>query len=382
MKIRAICKFYVSQVKPHFEMYITPLNIDPEKPALPISHPFIYSVYLAKLLGSFITLGEANDTWALNEGVLSEQAFLELTYANHMEWEAMVFKAMENTRRGLVCCVFETTDSIQHMFMRYLDKGHPALRPGQNAMSSKVIEDLYTRMDDLVGRVRAKLDSRSVLIVMSDHGFKSFRRGVNINSWLWKNGYLALKDGKNESGEWFKDVDWEKTKAYALGLGGLYLNLKGREAKGTVAPGKEAEALKDELVRKLGGLNDVGKNATAVNQAYDTDKIYAGPYKGNAPDLIIGYAEGYRASWDSVTGKVNDVIFDDNIKAWSGDHCIDPKVVPGVLFSSLRLKEANPSIMDIAPTVLELFGLKPPAHMDGKTLIDAADPFQTTGKRT
>jgi predicted AlkP superfamily phosphohydrolase/phosphomutase len=382
MKIRAICKFYVSQVKPHFEMYITPLNIDPEKPALPISHPFIYSVYLAKLLGSFITLGEANDTWALNEGVLSEQAFLDLTYANHMEWEAMVFKAMENTRRGLVCCVFETTDSIQHMFMRYLDKGHPALRPGQNAMSPKVIEDLYTRMDDLVGRVRAKLDSRSVLIVMSDHGFKSFRRGVNINSWLWKNGYLALKDGKNESGEWFKDVDWKKTKAYALGLGGLYLNLKGREAKGTVAPGQEAEALKDELVRKLGGLNDVGKNVTAVNEAYDTDKIYAGPYKGNAPDLIIGYAEGYRASWDSVTGKVNDVIFDDNIKAWSGDHCIDPKVVPGVLFTSLKVREKSPSIMDIAPTVLELFGLKPPAHMDGKTLIDAADPFQTTGKRT
>jgi predicted AlkP superfamily phosphohydrolase/phosphomutase len=268
------------------------------------------------------------------------------------------------------------------MFMRYLDKGHPALRPGQNAMSPKVIEDLYTRMDDLVGRVRAKLDSRSVLIVMSDHGFKSFRRGVNINSWLWKNGYLALKDGKSESGEWFKDVDWDKTKAYALGLGGLYLNLKGREAKGTVAPGQEAGALKDELVRKLSGLNDGVKNATAVNEAYDTERIYAGPYKGNAPDLIIGYAEGYRASWDSVTGKVNDIIFDDNIKAWSGDHCIDPKVVPGVLFSNLKLRETSPSIMDIAPTVLELFGLKPPAHMDGKTLIDAADPFQTAGKRT
>ena len=233
-------------------MYVTPLNIDPEKPALPdLASRSIYSVYLAKLLGSFITLGEANDTWALNEGVLSEQAFLDLTYSNHMEWEAMVFNAMENTKKGLVCCVFETTDSIQHMFLRYLDKGHPAVRAGQNKLGPQVIEDLYVRMDDLVGRVRAKLDAKSVLVVMSDHGFKSFRRGVNVNSWLWKNGYLALKDGKTASGEWFKDVDWDRTKAYGLGLGGIYLNLKGREAKGIVAPGAEAEALKDELVGKL-----------------------------------------------------------------------------------------------------------------------------------
>jgi predicted AlkP superfamily phosphohydrolase/phosphomutase len=380
VKVRAICRFHVSSIKPHFEMYVTPLNIDPEKPALPISYPFYYSVYLAKLLGSFITLGEANDTWALNEGVLSEQAFLDLTYSNHMEWEAMVFNAMKNTKKGLVCCVFETTDSIQHMFLRYLDKGHPAVRAGQNKMGPQVIEDLYVRMDDLVGRVRAKLDSRSALIVMSDHGFKSFRRGININSWLWKNGYLALKDGKTTSGEWFKDVDWDRTKAYGLGLGGVYLNLKGREAKGTVAPGAEADALRADLLGRLSGLKDDANGAVAINQIYDTAAIYAGPYKGNAPDLIVGYAEGYRVSWDSVTGKVDATVFEDNIKAWGGDHCIDPKVVPGVLFTSIPLKEKDPSIMDVAPTVLELFGVKPPAHMDGHTLIGPGDPFGTAGK--
>jgi predicted AlkP superfamily phosphohydrolase/phosphomutase len=380
MKIQSICRFYIGRTSPHFEMYITPLNIDPEKPALPISHPFIYSVYLAKLLGSFITLGEANDTWALNEGVLSEQAFLDLTYANHLEWEAMVFNAMAKTKKGLVCCVLETTDSIQHMFLRYLDKGHPAVRPGQDKMSPKVIEDLYVRMDGLVGRVREKLDSKSVLFVMSDHGFKSFRRGVNINSWLWRNGYLKLKENRTESDEWFKDVDWAGTRAYALGLGGLYLNLKGREAKGTVNPGAEALALKNELIGRLSGLKDSEKNSTAVNEAYDTGVIYAGPYKENAPDLIIGYSEGYRASWDSVTGKVNATIFEDNIKAWGGDHCIDPKVVPGVLFSSLPLSEKQPSIMDLAPTVLELYGLRAPASMDGHSLIDSADPFRPKGE--
>jgi predicted AlkP superfamily phosphohydrolase/phosphomutase len=376
MKIRAICKFYIIQLDPHFEMYITPLNIDPEKPALPISHPFIYSVYLSKLLGSFITLGEANDTWALNEGVLSEPAFLELTYSNHKEWEAMLWNAVNKTKKGAAVCVFETTDSIQHMFLRYLDKEHPALRTGQAKMSPQVIEDLYVRMDEMVGKFREKLDSRSVLIVMSDHGFKSFRRGVNLNSWLYLNGYLALKEARTESGEWFKDVDWDRTKAYALGLGGLYVNQKGRESKGIVGPGEETGKLKAELIRRLNGLKDEEKARVGINQIYDRDAIYSGPYKENAPDLIIGYSEGYRASWDSVTGKVNAVVFEDNTKAWGGDHCIDPKVVPGVLFSNLKINSKSPAIWDLAPTVLELFGIQPPAAMDGRSLVDASQVFE------
>ena len=374
MKVKAIARFLVSQLEPHFEMYLTPLNIDPEKPALPISHPFIYSVYLGKLLGSFITLGEANDTWALNEGALKEAAFLELTYSNHQEWEAMFFNALSKTKKGAVVCVFETTDSIQHMFWRYLDRAHPALQAGPSELSPQVIEDLYRRMDDLIGRVRAKLDSRSALIVMSDHGFKSFRRGVNLNSWLYLNGYLKLKEGKTTSDEWFRDVDWEKTKAYALGLGGLYLNQKGREAKGIISAGEEANALKAELRRKLSGLRDEAAGEIAITEAYDRDRVYSGPYAGNAPDLIIGYNQGFRASWDSVTGKVNSTVFEDNTKAWSGDHCIDPRHVPGVFFFSHKIEAKAPSIMDVAPTVLTLFGLPVPGHMDGRPLVSPGRP--------
>lgn len=370
IKIRAIAKFYVSSIEPHFEMYITPLNIDPEKPALPIAHPFIYSVYLSKLLGSFITLGEANDTWALNEGVLTEDAFLELTYSNQAEWEAMLSNAIDKTRKGVVVCVFETTDSIQHMFWRYLDSHHPALKATSPAKDAGVIEELYQRMDDLVARVSQKVGPRSLLLVMSDHGFASFCRGVNLNSWLYRNGYLSLKNGKEESEEWFKDVDWEKTRAYALGLGGLYINQKGREARGVVSPGRETEALKAELVSQLRHLRDEEKGEVAITEVYDSERIYAGPYKENAPDLIIGYNQGYRASWDGVTGKVSSRVFEDNLKAWSGDHCIDPAHVPGVLFSSQKLMAKSPSIMDIAPTVLSLFGLPIPAHMDGQPLFE------------
>ncbi|MBN1939192.1 MAG: alkaline phosphatase family protein, partial [Candidatus Aminicenantes bacterium] len=209
---------------------------------------------------------------------------------------------------------------------------------------------------------------REALFIMSDHGFKPFRRGVNLNAWLRDNGYLALEDGAAESGEWFKGVDWSRTKAYALGLGGVYLNLKGREAKGIVPP-SEAAALRREIQAKLLGLKDTETGETAINLAYDKDDIYSGPYKGNAPDLIIGYNIGFRASWEAVTGKAGKRVFEDNAKCWSGDHCVDPAVVPGVLFSNLKLARPNPSIMDIAPTVLELFGQKPPAHMDGRSLL-------------
>jgi len=369
MKIRAICRFYVSEISPKFKMYMTPLNIDPEKPSLPISHPFIYSVYLAKLLGPYNTLGEADDTWALNEGVIDEDTFLKLCYDNHKESEDMLFNAMKKTRRGVIACWFQVTDSIQHMFFRYLDKKHPALKHARSEKSEKVIEDLYTKMDDLVGRVIEKLNKNSCLIVMSDHGFKQFKRGVNINSWLYKNRFLSLKKGKNTSGEWFKDVDWEHTKAYGLGLGGIYINVKGREEKGIVDPGREYTALKSELKTKLESLRDEKENQNAIRTIYDRDKIPSGPYKDNCPDLIVGYHNGYRVSWDSVTGKVDSHTFQDNIKAWSGDHCIDPETVPGVLFCNRKIGQKKASIVDIAPTVLKLFGIKPPAHMDGTSLL-------------
>jgi predicted AlkP superfamily phosphohydrolase/phosphomutase len=369
IKIRAIAKFLVTSLSPHFEMYVTPLNLDPEKPALPISHPFYYSVYLSKLLGSFITLGEANDTWALNEGALDEKKFLELTYSNHVEWEGMFFNALRKMKQGHITIVFETTDSISHMFWRYLDPGHPALKKGPAALGPEVIEDLFIRMDALVGRVLAEMGPKTALFIMSDHGFKPFRRGVNLNTWLQQNGYLSLVDG-TESGEWFKGVDWSRTRAYALGLGGVYLNQKGREAKGIV-PASEAKALRNEIQGKLQGLRDAETGGVAINRAYDKDEIYSGPYKDNGPDLIIGYNVGFRASWDAVTGKVTGRVFEDNPKCWSGDHCIDPAVVPGVLFSNLKLAKPSPSIMDIAPTVLELFGLERPGHMDGRSLLPA-----------
>jgi predicted AlkP superfamily phosphohydrolase/phosphomutase len=221
-------------------------------------------------------------------------------------------------------------------------------------------------MDALVGKVMQQLDKNCLLLVVSDHGFKSFARCVNLNAWLHQNGYLALKQGKTESGDWFEDVDWPRTRAYTMGLNGLYLNLKGREREGIVAQGTESESLKDELRMKLNGLVDPESGAAGITGVFDCDGIYAGPYVDNAPDLIIGYGAGYRASWDSVMGKVTSEIFEDNLKAWSGDHCVDPRLVPGVLFSNQKISVEKPAIVDVAPTLLKLFGLDLPAYLDGK----------------
>jgi predicted AlkP superfamily phosphohydrolase/phosphomutase len=367
-----ICRFYLKELSPEVEVYVTPVNIDPGKPDLPISHPVTYSIYLAKLFGPYATLGLAEDTWALNEHVLDDDAFLAQCYGNHNDRERMLFDALEKTQQGLCACVFDTTDRVQHMFWRYLDEDHPAARDVPHSEHPPVIQDLYVRMDALIGRVMEQIDEKTLLMVVSDHGFRSFSRCVNLNAWLHQNGYLALKSGKTESGDWFEDVDWSRTRAYTMGLNGLYLNLKGREREGVIEPGADADALKKELRRKLDGLVDPASGRIGITGVFDCDAVYAGPYVDNAPDLLVGYGDGFRASWDSVMGKVTKTIFEDNLKAWSGDHCIDPRLVPGVLFCNRKISEEKPAIVDVAPTVLKLFGLALPGHLDGKPWSVAA----------
>lgn len=366
---RGIVRFLLTETEPEISVYVTPIEIDPENPALPISHPSYYAVYLAKLLGSYATLGMAEDTWALNEGAIDEDAFLEQAKLIQKEREAMFFSALERSRRGVVACVFDTPDRVQHMFYRYID---PARSDLCELPHAGTIEKMYRDMDRIVGRTLSYADNNTALFVLSDHGFASFRRGVNLNTWLHRNGYLVLLPGMTESGDYFDGIDWAKTRAYTFGLSGLYLNLCGREAKGLVAP-HEAAALKAELIGKLTGLADPETSEIAIRNVYDSKAIYNGPYLDAAPDLIAGYAPGYRASWAAAVGKVTASVFEENAKCWSGDHCIDPSAVPGVLFVNRKFASGtsgidNPGIEDMAPTVLQLFGIDAPRWMEGKAL--------------
>jgi predicted AlkP superfamily phosphohydrolase/phosphomutase len=370
IKISANCRMMVTELGEHFSLYITPLNIDPENPAMPISHPSYYATYLAKRIGPYCTLGLAEDTWALNEGVIDDATFLKQAYDIDAEREKMLFVALDRLRRGTLTCVFDGTDRIQHMFWRYIDKDHPAARGADGGEHKDAIEKIYRHSDELIGKVLARLHKDDLLMVVSDHGFASFRRGFNLNAWLHAKGYLTLKAGGDGSVEWLRDVDWLRTRAYALGLTGMFLNLQGREAQGVVKAGEAAAKLKAEIMAGLAGLRDEETGQVAINEAFDTAVLYSGPYLQNAPDLLIGFNAGYRTSWDGATGVVSGPVFEDNVKAWSGDHCIDPRLVPGVLFASRKIDRDDPSLVDIAPTVLRLFGLDPPAHMDGKPLYE------------
>jgi hypothetical protein len=374
LKLRGMCQFRLLARAP-FRLYASAIHLDPAAPAMPVSHPFIFSRFLAKLVGRYATLGLAEDTWALSEGVLDEAAFLEQLRAYEAERVALFLEVLARSPRGVLAFVFDGTDRVQHMFMRRLPP--PGEAPADAAGAA--IEDTYRRMDALLGRVMETLDvddPRNVLMVVSDHGFKPFTRQVNLNAWLRREGYLVVTDGAagaaGAAGDWLAGVDLARTRAYGLGLAGIFLNVRGREAKGCVSPGAAARALADELAARLTGLVDDETGGVAIRTAYAAHRHYRGPYAADGPDVIVGYAEGWRAAWRGARGDSAGPVFAPNDKAWSGDHCIDPPLVPGVLFASQPLGDpdgATPSIMDLAPTLLDYFGVAAPAHMDGRSLL-------------
>jgi len=364
-KVRGLCKLRLESLTPHFRLYVSPVHLDPERPAMPISHPLYFSMYLAKLHNSFGTLGLAEDTWGLNSGVVGEDAFLEQAWAIHRERESMLFDCLRRMQRGLTVCVFDGPDRIQHMFWRHGVPDHPANQGRDVDKHRHVIDDMYERMDELVGRVEKELKSGDYLFVLSDHGFCDFSRGVNLNVWLRDNGYLTLQDS-TESGEYFAGVDWSRTKAYSFGLTGIYINQAGREAKGIVSAG-EGPSLRQELVDKLTNLQDPDRKCRAVHKVHNCHNEYTGPYVPNGPDVIVGYEKGYRASWENAVGQCAGPLFRDNDRPWSGDHCVDPALVPGLLLINRKLPgNVSPSILDFAPTILKLFGVPLAKYFDGQ----------------
>ena len=368
-KVHGICQFQLLRTAPHFDLYATPIQIDPEHPAFPIAFPTVYSMYLSKRQGPFATLGFAEDTWALNEEILEDPGFLHQCLEADAERETMLADALAKVRRGLIVCVFDSTDRVNHMYWRYLDPAHPARAGFGDTHLTSAIPDHYARIDEMIGRVMDQCAaSDTVLMVLSDHGAKSFRRGLDMNRWLIENGYMTLKPDARPGAKYLANVDWSRTRVYASGLAGIYLNIKGREAQGIVEPGAAADALRDELCAKLAGLTDPATGEVAIVRAYNSLEYYKGPYKTEAPDLMIGYNEGYRVSWEAAIGDITDRVFHDNTKAWSADHCLDPALVPGIFFCNRDIAADQPRIMDLGPTTLDLFGVDTPGFMDGRPL--------------
>lgn len=369
--VKGIAKFHLIRTEPELDLYMTPIHIDPENPAMPISHPEVYAIYLAKKQGKFATLGLAEDTWALNNRVIDEKIFFDQAMGFFEERETMFLDALEQTKKGLVTTVFDTTDRVQHMFYRYLDPSHPANADKDTEQWRDAIARVYERCDAMLGKVWDRVeDPDTTFMVISDHGFTNFRRCVNLNSWLRENGYLFLKDeNARTSGEYFDGIDWSRTRAFALGLTGLFINRAGREREGIVAEGSEYRALVQELADKLGRLVDPQTGDGCVRRVAVAHQFFGGPYRFDAPDLLIGWEGGYRHSWECATGQVTEEVFADNTRSWSGDHCVDPSIVPGVFLCNRAIASEQPRLIDIPASVLRLFGQAIPGYMQGETIF-------------
>ena len=367
--VYGICKFFLKEVRPDFKLYVSPVNIDPSAPAMPISTPQDYSEELCEQFGYFYTQGMPEDTKALSGGILNDGEYLQQSDFVLKEREEMFDYELNRFKSGLLFYYFGTTDLNSHMFWRTTDKTHPAYDKENGEKYAKVIENLYIEMDGVLGKAFKKIDSNTTLIVMSDHGFAPYYRSFQINTWLMQNGYIKLNDeSAGESKEFFENVDWSGTKAYSLGFNGLYINRTDREANGIVERGPEYEKLLDEISKKLLEARDPKNGEKVVLRVYKASEIYKGPYVKNSPDLLIGYARGYRTGWEAALGAIPKALLKDNTEKWSGDHCMAAEEVPGIILSNKKIKLKNPSLTDLAPTVLSEFGIPKLKEMVGTSI--------------
>jgi predicted AlkP superfamily phosphohydrolase/phosphomutase len=364
--VSGICRFYLQEVTPNFRLYATPINIDPSDPAAPLSEPGSFIQETSEQLGLFSTLGFQEAYEARKNGVFDDDEFIRQADTVLEERLALFEHAINNYEDGLLFFYFSSSDLQSHILWWNTDEEHPSRPAGEAQARHQHIRRLYRRLDGVIGRLVERYGSQATILVMSDHGFANFGRQFNLNSWLRQHeaGYIKPR----ECTSILRDVDWSQTAAYGLGLNGLYLNMKGREPQGIIEPGPVREALLEQLASDLKEIEDTD-GRKVIRGVYRADQIYSGNATALAPDLIIGYARGYRASWETVGGGATGEILEDNTLAWSADHCADALEVPGVLFCNRPLRARAPSLVDVAPSILAEFGLATPSSMVGRNVF-------------
>lgn len=368
--VKGICQFYLKEVHPHFKLYVTPIHLDPSDPALPISTPEDYASDLARRFGPFHTKGLPADTKALEQGVLDEEEFLAFDETVLEERERLFDFELERFESGLLFFYVSSTDQRSHMFWRFGDPQHPAYDPQAAERFGTVLEDAYRRADRILGKALAKADRNTLVLAISDHGFLPYYRSFHLNAWLRENGYLRLLEGGGQGDkEFLQGVDWSKTRAYAVGFNGLYINQRGREARGCVEA-FEKTRLVQEIAARLEGVRDPANGGKAVFKCYPAAECYSGPCRDEGPDLIVGYNRGYRASWQTALGKVPEELFETNRKKWSGDHCMASDLLPGIVVGTRRpVKRDGLRLEDITTTILKAYGIPKPPGYTGKSIL-------------
>ena len=371
--LNGMVRFYLQQAEPNLRLYVSPVNIDPRAPAQVIAAPPEYAFELAESAGPFYTQEMPEDTKALSANILTAREFLDqsglvLDERRRLLAHELKMFGQESTDAFMFFYV-SSLDQRNHMLARQMDPDHPYHEADTPPDLVNAMQTTYQEIDEMVGFVREQMTDDMDLIVMSDHGFASFRTQVNLNTWLEREGYLKLKNGGlRDQYEWLEGIDWSQTRAFAIGLNSLYINVKGRERDGIVAPADRA-ALAREIVAKLAQWKDSATDAHVVTQPAIREDIYAGPHVESAPDVLVGYAEGYRASWATTSGEIPAELLEPNLHEWSGDHCMDSTAVPGVLLSTRPLRLKNPDLRDLTATILTYYNVALPAQVEGNSVF-------------
>jgi predicted AlkP superfamily phosphohydrolase/phosphomutase len=382
IKIHGISRFHLITSQPEVKLYLSPINFDPRNlpPGFNISAPAKWAQQLARDHGLYKTLGWQIDTWAISEGFADEQMFWDdMTFT--VAQDRKMFDAFLTGDEELMVQCFEFPDRVGHVFWRLMDPKHPAYNEALSAKWGDALLRSYQLMDAIVGDAMAAAEKKNAaLIVLSDHGFASFRKSVNYNTWLVMNGYMSLKTGVQvkdrnvemlfDSGQFWENVDWSHTRAYAMGLGEMYINVKGRESQGIVNPGPEYDALKSELKSRLVTMTDMETMEHPVRRVLAREEIYRQFDPNMIPDLFVTNNDGYRVSWQTSLGGIPKNLIEPNKQVWSGDHCsVDPEIVKGIFFYNRKLvTDRAPYIADVYPTVLGLLSVKAPYELDGVEL--------------
>jgi len=338
-RVPAITRVLFRRQGAEVTLFVSPLEFDPRASLYALSSPGRYAGDLAEAIGLYHTRGMPFDTQAVGDGVLSDGDFLEQVRLVTEESERMLFHELPRFQSGLLFAYFEGSDIVQHLFWRGLDPQHPLHADPETQQHRAAIPRMYEHYDAILGKAWRALGAEGQVIVLSDHGFGPFRRAIHLNAILRDLGYLQLQDDRPTGGELLRDIDWTRTRAYALGFNAVYLNLAGREGKGIV-PVAAAERLADEVAAALAGWEDRTTGERPMKEVSRSQPALASKDHRTMPDLIVGYARGYRASWETALGAVPAPAVEVNRKKWSGDHCIAASEVPGIFLSSDRTLDA------------------------------------------
>ena len=378
LRVHGMAQLYLIGAGPELQLYISPVNWKPDNPPAPMSSPASLSADLYERLGPYRTLGWAEATWPLNEDRIDEKTFMDDLYRAFDDRAQVILQRIDAKQWDLIVGVIESTDRVQHMMWRLIDPTHPMYDKALAAKFGDAIERVYRKCDDFIGEVVSRIDPGTPVLIVSDHGFHSFRQSVNLNTWLVQEGFMAIQGqqpGEKKlkdlfgGGTFWENVDWSRTKAYAMGLGQIYINLEGREGRGIVSP-EESNNVQDALVGRLLTMTDPKTGAKMVDAVYKRDDIYKGSFLKNASELQVGLADGYRVSWQSTLGGSPPGLVYPNMKKLSGDHgSFDYKQTAGTLISSRQVGGGAVDIMDIAPTVLQYFGVPIPPDIDGRPIF-------------